>query len=213
MSPLSLILFAGCSQLWPSRAGLPHHVYVSPDASLQLVAYQLPMYFGMPGGGSDHMAAIELQDRAGKVLARSSSSPDDQVMYRDVEVRWEADWVWYGVARRLPLPSPIPLPALDTKLLVLPIDEVTEELAEQQLSASAEQLERVRSVFHLQEGYPRVLSSEGIVGLPMERYFVVLGACTVERDLPDAYFRLAQAEVERVHWDAPEPSCPELVAP
>ncbi len=121
--------------------------------------------------------------------------------------------MWYGVARRLPLPSPIPLPVLDTKLLVLPIVEVTQELAEQQLSASAVELERVRSVFHLQDGYPRVVSSDGIVGLPMERFFVVLGACPVERDIPAAYFQRGQADVEHVHWDAPEPSCPELVAP
>lgn len=108
---LALALFAlgGLLALHRSPLGplykhaLEKKVSASPDGQLQLVAYKLPLLGAMPGGGGDAMALVELQRWPGVRLDRADP-PDDEILFRDVEVRWEPDRVWFGVARLIELP-------------------------------------------------------------------------------------------------------------
>jgi hypothetical protein len=82
---------------------LPMQRWTSPDGSQLLTAYRLPLLHAMPGGGGDARALVELQWAPGMRLA-GLQPPEDDILYRDVAVEWEAERVWVGVARAIERP-------------------------------------------------------------------------------------------------------------
>ena len=79
---------------------LPRVSAPSPSGRCTLVAYRIPLLWAMPGAGSDQLALVELQSTPGWAMRRARG-PDEEIFYRDVEVSWDPEVVWYGRARMM----------------------------------------------------------------------------------------------------------------
>ena len=94
--------FASCYDDQLSNLDFVETVW-SPNLAYKLELYKEKMLIAAPGGGSDHMATIILKDKDDKVVSYVSSNSSENIMYRDIEIRWEMEKerVWYGKARIL----------------------------------------------------------------------------------------------------------------
>ena len=76
----------------------PSHIYteISPDGKYTLAIYEEPMFFAMPGGGSDNFATLILRHSNGELIGKvNSNSGSCAVLLRDVEIVWSDEWVYY----------------------------------------------------------------------------------------------------------------------